>query len=135
MNQNGRRRRTSPEEVETTNINLLAQMNMAGYLAGNRPTGPHGHFPTHPSLSPGLGSGLAGMPMPGLGHFGLGHSLDPVPFSQGKFYAPQFNFVLFARTNFILTYINISIDRTELSLMYLIINEKLEITETTSFIF
>ncbi|XP_072398634.1 uncharacterized protein [Diabrotica undecimpunctata] len=52
-------------------------MNMAGYL--KTPTGPHGHFPSHPSL----GSGLTGMSMPGLGPFGLTHPLEPVPFPQG----------------------------------------------------
>lgn len=62
---------------------LLARMNMAGYL--KTPSGPHSHFPTHLSLGSGLGSGLTGMPMPGLGPFGLPHSLDPVPFPQGKF--------------------------------------------------
>lgn len=63
---------------------LLAQMNMAGYL--KTPAGAHGHFPAHPGLSAGIGSGLAGMPMPALGHFGIGHSLDSVPFPQGKSY-------------------------------------------------
>ncbi|CAH1107278.1 unnamed protein product [Psylliodes chrysocephalus] len=51
-------------------------MNMAGYL--KTPTGPHSHFPSHPSL----GSGLTGMSMPGLGPFGLTHPLEPVPFPQ-----------------------------------------------------
>ncbi|KAI4472014.1 hypothetical protein MML48_1g04112 [Holotrichia oblita] len=56
-------------------------MNMAGYL--KTPAGAHGHFPAHPGLGAGIGSGLAGMPMPALGHFGIGHSLDSVPFPQG----------------------------------------------------
>lgn len=57
---------------------------MAGYLktaavaAGGGHTGANTgppHFaPHHP--------GLAGMPMPGLGPFGLSHGLDPVPFPQ-----------------------------------------------------
>ncbi|GJQ78737.1 hypothetical protein Trydic_g2771 [Trypoxylus dichotomus] len=64
---------------------LLAQMNMAGYL--KTPTGPHGHYPPHPGLSAGISSGLAGMPMPALGHFAIGHSLESVPFPQGKSHA------------------------------------------------
>lgn len=60
-------------------------MNMAGYLKAP-PTGPHGHFPTHPGLGSGLGSGLAPMPMPGIGPFGIPHALEPVPFPQGKYY-------------------------------------------------
>ncbi|CAG9864510.1 unnamed protein product [Phyllotreta striolata] len=55
---------------------LFTHMNMAGYL--KTPAGPHGHFPSHP----GIGSGLAGMSMPGLGPFGLTHPLEPVPFPQ-----------------------------------------------------
>lgn len=51
---------------------------MAGYL--KTPSG-HSHFPTHPTL----GTSLTGMPMPALGPFGLPHSLDPVPFPQGKY--------------------------------------------------
>ncbi|XP_057661980.1 homeobox protein OTX2-A-like isoform X1 [Diorhabda carinulata] len=51
-------------------------MNMTGYL--KTPTGPHGHFPSHPSLS----SGLAGMTMPTLGPFGLTHHLEPATFPQ-----------------------------------------------------
>lgn len=58
---------------------LFSHMNMAGYLKA--PTGPHGHFPTHPTL----GSGLTGMSMSGLSPFGLTHSLEPVPFPQGKY--------------------------------------------------
>ncbi|XP_065161726.1 homeobox protein OTX2-A-like isoform X2 [Atheta coriaria] len=41
---------------------------MAGFLKGP------GHFQTH---------ALSGMPMPGLGPFGLTHSLEPVPYPQG----------------------------------------------------
>lgn len=55
---------------------------MAGYLKAG---GGAGHFPTHPGLSAGLGTGLGAVPMPGLGPFSLGpHSLDPVGFPQGK---------------------------------------------------
>lgn len=69
-----------PEQSTGSGTGLLARMNMAGYLKS--PTGgPHGHFPAHPSLGSGLGSGL---PMPTLGPFGLPHSLDPVGFPQGK---------------------------------------------------
>lgn len=60
---------------------LDANMNMAGYLKA--PSGPHSHFPAHPGLSASLGSSLSGVPMPGLGPFGLPHSLDPVGFPQG----------------------------------------------------
>lgn len=60
-------------------------MNMAGYLSAP-PKGPHSHFPTHPGLGSGLGSGLAPMPMPAIGPFGIPHALEPVPFPQGKYY-------------------------------------------------
>lgn len=43
---------------------------MAGFLKGP------GHFQTH---------ALSGMPMPGLGPFGLTHSLEPVPYPQGNY--------------------------------------------------
>ncbi|XP_031356213.1 homeobox protein OTX2-A-like isoform X2 [Photinus pyralis] len=73
---------TSPSASERgtgCNTGLLVGMNLSGYLKS--PTGPpHGHFPSHPGLGTGLGSG---MPMPGLGPFGLPHSLDPVGFPQG----------------------------------------------------
>lgn len=55
---------------------------MTGYLTA--PSGAHGHFPARPGLTASLGSSLSGVPMPGLGAFGLPHSLDPVGFPQGK---------------------------------------------------
>ncbi|KAG5894206.1 hypothetical protein JTB14_038376 [Gonioctena quinquepunctata] len=57
---------------------LFNHMNMTGYL--KTPAGTHPHFPPHPSL----GSGLTGMPMPGLGPSGLSHPLEPVPLPQGE---------------------------------------------------
>ncbi|KAK4873273.1 hypothetical protein RN001_015302 [Aquatica leii] len=81
---------TSPSVTEQgtgCSTGLLARMNMAGYLKS--PTGPpHGHFPSHPGLSSGLGSGI---PMPALGPFGLPHSLDPVGFPQGFSYLAGVN--------------------------------------------
>ncbi|KAF5297398.1 hypothetical protein FQR65_LT01329 [Abscondita terminalis] len=81
---------TSPSVTEQgagCNTGLLARMNMAGYLKSTAGP-PHGHFPSHPGLGSGLGSGI---PMPALGPFGLPHSLDPVGFPQGFSYLAGVN--------------------------------------------
>nr|ANS54521.1 orthodenticle 1 [Onthophagus sagittarius] len=85
---------TSSDHTPTAGSNsglfVSSHMNMAGYL---RPSGaPHGHLPAHAGLGTGLGPGLGGMPVPGLGHFGISRPIEAaLPFAQVCNYFPGVN--------------------------------------------